>query len=634
MNISPIRDDAHVLNNEIFLSPESSELLQKLKKIPTGHFFRKDRALAKKFENVDPIELTDILKVLFMEMVENDEIKDPIKFIDRLARIIPLAKLEEAVDGDACNALSEAIDMFDEAKHYLDLKQCNMNPKVRTHISTALDGAIAVVENLITVFGIGEFFRPAYSDIQGDYKSQKIKMCFTLFTMISTFALPLLGAATAGLVIGGILFTIAAISLIWPYIKPITFHLPANAKNWTKEVQSGTFIEQGRKESLDEIANILKTNRHAILVGPSRVGKSMTAKSFAQAVERGDYPELQGKVVFHINTSDLIGQKSSHIGSENYILNKISNVMGRHRNDIILVLDEIHMACKNNEKLADQLKTFLDEGGAFPHVIGITTEEEYSHVKDNNAFSLRFDRVDIENTSQDETLKILSDTILRSPSNPLIEEGVLHHIYDKSCEVRDAPQPAASIRLLKRCINRTEKTQKSRTEKKIIEVSNEILSLRSQAAAIRGRKNDRREKMAELERQLKGLQELARREKMELKKLFKSKDLLDRVTKETYTSILKISAIGQKTLNAKNVKQLKRFLLLHEFLNRSLESHIVDKSSEMKIKLMIDDALVDEVANEEVANELKRYKYPFNENPYKIIEIPSSPDRLNKKETA
>src|SRR5205085_1295374 len=151
-------------------------------------------------------------------------------------------------------------------------------------------------------------------------------------------------------------------------IKPKTTHLPANAENWTKQVQNGGFVAQGRKESLDEIANIIKMNRHAILVGPSRVGKSLTAKAFAQAVERGDYPELKGKVVFRINTTDIVGQKASFLGGGNNILNKISAAMGRHRDDIILVLDEIHMACKNNEKIADQLKTFLDEAGEFPHV--------------------------------------------------------------------------------------------------------------------------------------------------------------------------------------------------------------------------------------------------------------------------
>ena len=600
MNVFPINDGVHAVQHapKIVLSEESADILQRLKKINAGYFFRPDRVLVNKLKVIEPVELTKVLKCFFMEMVQEDHITDPVKFLDRLATVIPLAKMQDAVKDDVEDALKDAKGMFEEAKLYLQMTEGNTSPSIRARISSVLDGIISVIESIITAFGIGDFFKPAESDIHADFKSQKIMMLLSLFSMITTMILPILGAATGGLIIGGTLLGIAALSAIWPFIKPRTTHLPANAENWTKQVQNGGFVAQGRKESLDEIANIIKMNRHAILVGPSRVGKSLTAKAFAQAVERGDYPELKGKVVFRINTTDIVGQKASFLGGGNNILNKISAAMGRHRDDIILVLDEIHMACKNNEKIADQLKTFLDENGEFPHVIGITTEEEYdSHVKDNNAFSLRFDRVDIENTSQDETLRILGDTLLRSHSKPLIKEGALDHIYEKSCEVEDAPQPAASLKLLKRCINRTGKTQKSPTEKKIIEVSNKILSLRSQAAASRGRKKEAKVQIAELENQLSELQEVLSKEKIELDKLFKSKELLDRVTKETYCSVLKISAIAQKTLNSKNEKQLKLFLLLHEFLGKSLESHVEETAEALGVQAVIGEELIDEVAS-------------------------------------
>ncbi|MBI3901097.1 MAG: AAA family ATPase, partial [Chlamydiia bacterium] len=432
MSIPLISSDVPVYASESVFSDESAAILQQLKKINTGCFFRSDRVLVNKLKLIDPVELTRVLKYFFMEMVQEDRITDPVKFLDRLATVIPLAKMQEAVKDDVENALKEAKGMFEEARLYLQMTHGNTSSSIRVHILSVLNGIISVIESIITAFGIGDFFKPAESDLQADFKSQKIMMLLHLFGMITAMILPLLGASTGGLIIGGTLLGIAALSAIWPLIKPRTIHLPANAENWTQYVQKRGFVAQGRKESLDEIANIIKMNRHAILVGPSRVGKSLTAKAFAQAVERGDYPELKGKVVFRINTTDLVGQTASFLGGGNDILNKISAAMGRHRNDIILVLDEIHMACKNNEKLADQLKTFLDEDGEFPHVIGITTEEEYDkHVKDNNAFSLRFDRVDIKNTSQDETLKILGDTLLRNRSKPLMKEGALNQIYAK-----------------------------------------------------------------------------------------------------------------------------------------------------------------------------------------------------------
>jgi ATPase family associated with various cellular activities (AAA) len=599
MNVFPIHDCISI-SQKIVLSEESTDILQRLKKINNGYFFRPDSALVNKLKVVDPVDLTKVLKCFCMDMVKEDRMIDPVKFLKRLTAIIPLSKMQEAVKGNCGDVLKEAKGMFEEAKLYLQMRHGNTSPSIRVRISSILDGIISVIESIINAFGISDFLKPAESDIHADFKSQKIMMLLSIFSMITTTILPILGAATGGLIIGGTLLVIAALSAIWPFIKPRTTYLPANAENWTKQVQNEGVAAQGRKESLDEIANILKMNRHAILVGPSRVGKSLTAKAFAHAIERGDYPELRGKVVFRINTTDIVDQKASFLGGGNNILKNISEKMGRHRNDIILVLDEIHMACKNNEKIADQLKTFLDEGGEFPHVIGITTYEEYEkHVKDNHAFSLRFDKVAIENTSQEETLKILGDTILRSRCHPLIKEGTLDHIYKKSSEIEDAPQPASSIKLLKRCLNRTEKTQKSPTEKKIIEVSNKIFSLRSQAAASRGGKKGMAEQVADLEKQLYELQEVLDKEQKELNKLFESKDLLNRVTKETYSSVIKISTISQKKLNVKNEKQLKLFLLLHGFLVPSVNSYIEETAATLGVRAFIDEDLIDEVVSAE-----------------------------------
>jgi uncharacterized coiled-coil protein SlyX len=615
MNVFSVKGGVDSLQHapKINLSESSADTLQRLKQInssyffrPEGYFFGPDEVLMNNLKAIDPIELKKVLSNFFIEMLEEDCITDPVTFLDRLAAVIPFEKLQGAVKDNVDDALTEAKGMFEEAKYYLQMTQENRSPDIQACISSILDGIISAIESIIAAFGIGDFFKPADSDMQADMKSTKITMMLSLFSMITTMILPLLEVADGGLIIGQILLGIATLSAIWPSIKPMTTHLQAHAKNWTKEVQNGCFVAQGRKESLNEIANIIKMKRHAILVGPSRVGKSLTAKAFVQAVERGDYPELKGKVVFCINTTDIVGHKASILGGGNNILNEISTAMGRHRDDIILVLDEAHMACKNNEKIADQLKTFLDENGEFPHVIAITTEEEYEkYVKENTAFSLRFDKVEIKNTSQDETLKILGDTLLKSRSKPMIKEDTLDYIYSKTSEDENAPQPSTSLKLLKRCINKTEKTQASPTEKKIIEVSNKINSLRSQAAASRGRKKDVKVQIAELEKQIVELKEALSKEQKDLDKLFKSKDLLDQVTKETYLSVLRISASAQKTLNSQDKKQLNLFLFLHEFLGKSLESHIEAKSKTLGVKAVIDKELIDEskpVLNPKIPN--------------------------------
>ena len=265
--------------------------------------------------------------------------------------------------------------------------------------------------------------------------------------------------------------------------------------------------------------------------------------------------------------------------------------MGVHRKDIILVLDEIHMACKNGESIADQLKTFLDEGGDFPHVIGITTDEEYeNHIKENAAFSLRFDRVDIENCNRDECMSILSDTVLKSRSKPFLTPDALSEIYEATVD-DDSPQPAASLKLLKKCINRTEKTQKTVTEKKIIAIANKIFALRSVAAA--SGSSNHYEEISKLEKELRKLKLGLQKTRKETQQLFEWKGVLDRARRESYQTVLKIGQVA-KSLKA-DPKQLKQFALLQHFLIPFLEANVKSKAKDLGIHLEIDKALIEQM---------------------------------------
>jgi hypothetical protein len=571
---------------------EMTEIIEKLKNINSSYFFRSDSELIKKLENANSIDLRKILMVFFNEMIEKGEISNPIKFLDRLADIIPLKKIQ-----DLNEILNEANNKFQEAKIFLQKTNNNSTISIKNTLLSIFDGIIQIIESIINAFGMGDFFKPADNSMRAEFNSNKIFMLLSIFTTTTALIVPSLGAELASYIIGGTLLCIAALGIIWPFIKPKPSHLPY-AENWTREVQKKGFEIEANKRSLDEIANILKMNRHAILVGKSRVGKSLTAKAFAQAIERGDYPELKGKIVFRINTTDIVDQKASFLGGGNESLTEISRAMGRHRKDIILVLDEIQSACKKDVKIADQLKTFLDEGGDFSHVIGITTDIEYEQdIKNNHAFSLRFDKVNIENSNKDETLKILSNSLLTSSSKPIITENALDIIYAKACKIKDSPQPNSSLRLLKKCINLTEKSQYSSTQRKIIEISNKILSLHSQAAASRGRKKDVSEEMLQLEEKMNELKKTLGNEKNELEKLFKAKSLFDLETKQAYSTILKINSLDQNNLNYKNEKQLKLYLLLHKFLSQSLESYIMKKSKELGVKIIIDEALINEAIN-------------------------------------
>lgn len=575
--------------------PSLKKPLHKLKIAPLLEAIQEGgTSLKERLKKIPREEIVQFFERVFREGLEGGRIDDPLEILEKLAESIPEEALEALKEEDAGSILEEAKSYFEEAKYYVELTE-EPGGTWGSFLKKALDILVAIIDSIVKAFGLGDFFKPAESELHADFKSQKIMMLLSIFSMLATVVLPLTGAAAGASVIGGVLLAIVALSLVWPYIKPAPASLPANAENWTLECAKGKMAFRGRKESLDAIADILKMKRHAILVGPSRVGKSLTAKAFAKALEQGDYPELSGMTVFRINTADLIGQQASFLGGGNTILNKISDGMGRFRSSIVLVLDEVHMACKNGEKLADQLKPFLDENGEFVHVIAITTDEEYELVRENTAFSLRFDRVDIGNTSKEETVRLLADTVLKSEFHPLISRDALDYIVEKTYSDEAAPQPAASLKVLKQCITYAERGKLQGEDAETARISREILALRANSLAVGRRGEGAMNKLARLERQLAVGKKSVSLKKDDVEKLYSEKGLLHKMKDEFYRTVLKIAPMAEERILSSERPALARLALLKKIVMPSYAAYLERRANELDIPLCINRQLVDAV---------------------------------------
>ena len=150
--------------------------------------------------------------------------------------------------------------MTEAAKYYI---QTTQGPafQFKAAFSTALDSIISVFETILTTFGIGDLFKPSESEIHSEIKSQRMMMLMSLFQMI-VGVVALVEVPAIGVYIGAAFLVIGALSLLWPFIKPAPHSLPGDAVNWTRQIQKKGCIAQGRQESLEQIADILKMNRH------------------------------------------------------------------------------------------------------------------------------------------------------------------------------------------------------------------------------------------------------------------------------------------------------------------------------------------------------------------------------------
>ncbi len=555
----------------------------------------KPLSLQREIEALTPQQLKDLLDEIVLDLQPKE--------LDRLAAMIPLETLEAAVRAqypEHVNALQTAKEMLQEAKYYLATTECKASPTLKAHLASILNALISILESFLTAFGIANFFKAPENAMDAEFKSQKIMMLLSLFAMLSGILLPLLGPTFGASVIGGVLLSLSALSLIYPFFKPQASRLPMG-ENWTGQLQQGTlFVVDGRKKTLDEIARALiagkQTKTHAMLLGKTGIGKTATARAFVQAVERGDYPELLGKQIFYFNTADLFGG-TEMFSYANKIFAQISEAMGRHRENFILIFDEIHMACQKTEQgaLSDQLKTFLDPGvDNFPYVIGITTEEEYYQeiYANNAAFARRFQRIVIENTDELETVKILSNAFLKQSPATLLEPNALRTLLRKTKEAfgETLQQPATSLKILSQCINRTTATQASVLEKRVEEIRDRIQALYAQDA---GQLPYGRKKLAPaLEAKLGELEAELNAARKSLERLFKNRDRLLEIKR---AALKKVVDTENSTADA---QQLNAFLLQSHFQARLLEDKIRREANRLNIKITIDSPLIEAVIAE------------------------------------
>ena len=137
----------------------------------------------------------------------------------------------------------------------------------------------------------------------------------------------------------------------------------------------------GRKKEIDKIIQVLsrRTKNNPVLVGEPGVGKSAVVEGLAQAIVRGDVPDLlRGKVVFALDLPAMLAGAKYRGDFEERLKDTMDAV--RHSGNIILFIDEIHnivgagSTAENSMDAANILKPMLARGEL--QTIGATTLDE------------------------------------------------------------------------------------------------------------------------------------------------------------------------------------------------------------------------------------------------------------------
>ena len=242
-----------------------------------------------------------------------------------------------------------------------------------------------------------------------------------------------------------------------------------------KASTGGTDPLIGRQAEIERTAQILCRRRknNPLLVGDPGVGKTSIAEGLAWLIVNDKAPKpLSGCVVYSLDIGALIAG-TKYRGDFEKRMKALLDAL-KAKPNAILFIDEIHMiigagsSMSSNMDVSNLIKPALVSGEL--RCIGSTTFTEYRQVfEKDHALSRRFQKVDVNEPSIDETIDILrglkkqyekfhnvsyTDQALQSAVNLAVKHIHERFLPDKAIDVID--EAGAFVRLQKQAENHVE----------------------------------------------------------------------------------------------------------------------------------------------------------------------------------
>lgn len=166
-----------------------------------------------------------------------------------------------------------------------------------------------------------------------------------------------------------------------------------------------------RDKEIDKALQILCRHKknNPIFVGEAGVGKTAIVQGIAQKIVNGNVPaKLKDSVIFSLDIFAILAG-AKYRGEFEERLKEIINYLKENKNHIIFI-DEIHTILNtgnndNGQDAANILKPHLANGDI--RCIGATTYSEFRNFNKDKALLRRFNKIDVDEPSKEESLEIL-----------------------------------------------------------------------------------------------------------------------------------------------------------------------------------------------------------------------------------
>lgn len=180
----------------------------------------------------------------------------------------------------------------------------------------------------------------------------------------------------------------------------------------------------GRTKELRKMSAFLMDDEKSLIIyGSPGTGKTTLIKGLAYNIQKKNVPDtFRDKEIIEVSASELISG-CSYVGMvEEKLLGIIKKLIENENS--ILFIDEIHTlmglgrGSNSNNDVSNILKPYLGDGRI--KIVGATTTDEYKIIKNDGAFSRRFNNLYLPDLTDEEILNLLLVTSDRFRENKQI----------------------------------------------------------------------------------------------------------------------------------------------------------------------------------------------------------------------